>query len=42
MITVEKLEAARAMRANGATYTVISSALEIGRSTVRRALEKPS
>ncbi|MEI6621009.1 MAG: recombinase family protein [Actinomycetes bacterium] len=42
VMTVEKLEAARAMQANGATYTVISSALEIGRSTVRRALEKPT
>ncbi|MGV1037635.1 MAG: recombinase family protein [Candidatus Nanopelagicales bacterium] len=41
VMTVEKLEAARAMYANGATYTVISTALEIGRSTVRRALEKP-
>ena len=41
-MTVEKLEAARAMHANGATFTVIASALEIGRSTVRRALEKPT
>lgn len=41
VMTVEKLEAARAMQAGGATFTVIASALEIGRSTVRRALEKP-
>ena len=42
VMTVEKLEAARAMRAGGVTFTVIASALEIGRSTVRRALEKPT
>ncbi|MEI6624023.1 MAG: recombinase family protein [Actinomycetes bacterium] len=42
VMTVEKLEAARAMQAGGATFTVIASALDIGRSTVRRALEKPS
>lgn len=42
VVTAEKLEAARAMQAGGASYTVISSALEIGRSTVRRALEKPT
>jgi len=42
VMTVEKLEAARAMHANGATFTVISTALGIGRSTVRRALEKPT
>lgn len=41
-MTVEKLEAARAMHANGATFTVISTALGVGRSTVRRALEKPT
>jgi len=40
--TGEKLEAARAMRANGATYTAIASALDIGRSTVRRALGNPT
>ncbi|MGA9147019.1 MAG: recombinase family protein, partial [Candidatus Nanopelagicales bacterium] len=34
VMTVEKLEAARVMHANGATYTVISTALGIGRSTV--------
>ncbi|MFT6565028.1 MAG: DNA invertase Pin-like site-specific DNA recombinase [Actinomycetes bacterium] len=41
-MTVEKVEAARAMHAGGATYTVISAALNVGRSTVRRALEKPT
>lgn len=42
VMTVEKLEAARAMHANGATFTVISTGLGISRSTVRRALEKPT
>ena len=41
VMTVEKLEATRAMQATDATYTVISAALDIGRSTVRRALETP-
>lgn len=41
-MTVEKLEVARAMRAGGGTFTAIASALEVGRSTVRRALEKPA
>ncbi|MGA9146925.1 MAG: hypothetical protein WBZ04_05145 [Candidatus Nanopelagicales bacterium] len=40
VMTVEKLGAARAMRAGGVTFTVIASALEIGRSTVRRTLVK--
>jgi DNA invertase Pin-like site-specific DNA recombinase len=39
VMTVEKVEA---MHAGGATYTVISAALNVGRSTVRRALEKPT
>ncbi len=30
VVTGERLEAARAMRANGATYTAIASALDIG------------
>ncbi len=42
VMTVEKLEAARAMQAGGASYTVISTALNVGRSTIRRALEKPT
>jgi DNA invertase Pin-like site-specific DNA recombinase len=42
VMAVEKLEGARAMHANSATFTVISTALGIGRSTVRRALEKPT
>ncbi len=42
VMTVEKLEAARAMHANGATFTVISTGLGISRSTVRRAVEKPT
>jgi len=41
-MTVEKLEAAHTMRAAGATFTATASALEIGQSTVRRALEKPT
>ena len=36
------VEGPREKRANGATFTVISTALDISRSTVRGALEKPT